>query len=569
MSETSVANETSGLVSQRQKTSDYDNFDPVPQLQNVSPSADTTSPSQQELDILFGPLYDEFFNTGTSRVNKSSSPTENSTLQDTLPSTNIHPTSEPSTPTNVHAEENNDDQAEFTNTFYTPEAMANSALIEAMQEELHQFDRLQVWELINKPFGKNLIKLKWLWKNKKNEDQTVIRNKARLVAKGYAREKGIDFEESFALVARLEAVRIFIAYASHKPFPIYQMDIKMAFLNGLLKEEVYVAQPDRFVDPDHPDKVYCLRKALYGLKQASRACTSGGDTRKSTSGGIQFLGDTLVSWISKKQDCTAMSSAEAEYVVLSASKSPSISFMRPFGCPLTILNTLDSLGKFNGKSDEGYLLRYSTSSKAFRVYNKRTKRVGNPEILLQDHVVVDSGCSSHMTSNKAYILDYEDYNRGFVDFGSDTKGGTQDSYVVGSSRKDKEPTQEYILLPLHPHRTRIGGKDVAPAAHEKPSESSPKDNDVHDLEDVADKEGQHHLTEDEQVLHDELEKTIAQEVIAKALDDATRQAFKEEKRNIASQKRAAQATSTNILSIVRSSVSTATMPYVCTASTLT
>ncbi|GKA55840.1 hypothetical protein Tco_0754912 [Tanacetum coccineum] len=142
------------------------------------------------------------------------------------------------------------------------------------------------------------------------------------------------------------------------------------------------------------------------------------------------------------------------------------------------------------------------------------------------------------------------------------KRSTQDSYVAGSSGKDKEPTQEYILLPLHPHRTRIPVEDVAPAAHEKPSESSPKDNDVQDSEDVADKEGQHQMTEDEQVLHDELKKMIAQEVVAKALDDATRQAFKEEKRNVASQKRATQATSINKISTIRSSVSTATTPYV-------
>ncbi|GJW19673.1 retrovirus-related pol polyprotein from transposon TNT 1-94 [Tanacetum coccineum] len=95
----------------------------------------------------------------------------------------------------------------------------------ALTDELHQFDRLNVWELVDKPFGKMVIKLKWLWKNKKDEDQTVIRNKARLVAKGYAQEEGIDFEESFALVARLEAVRIFVAHAAHKSFPIYQMDI--------------------------------------------------------------------------------------------------------------------------------------------------------------------------------------------------------------------------------------------------------------------------------------------------------------------------------------------------------
>ncbi|GKE58752.1 retrovirus-related pol polyprotein from transposon TNT 1-94 [Tanacetum coccineum] len=149
--------------------------------------------------------------------------------------------------------------------------MADSAWIEAMQEELYQFDRLEVWELVDKPFGKTVIKLKWLWKNKKDEDQTVIYNKGQLVAKGYAQEEGIDFDELFAPVARLEAVQVFVAYAAHKSFPIYQMDVKMTFLNGPLKEEVYVAQPEGFIDPDHPEKVYLLRKALYGLKQAPRA----------------------------------------------------------------------------------------------------------------------------------------------------------------------------------------------------------------------------------------------------------------------------------------------------------
>ncbi|GJX50202.1 retrovirus-related pol polyprotein from transposon TNT 1-94 [Tanacetum coccineum] len=135
------------------------------------------------------------------------------------------------------------------------EAMVDFAWIEAMQEELHQFDRLQVWELIDKPFGKNVIKLKWLWKNKKEEDQTVIRNKARLVAKGYAQEEGIDFEEyhcSRLLVGKHRSD--FAAHAAHK-------------------REVYVAQPGGFVDPDHLEKVYRLRKALYGLKRAPKAWT--------------------------------------------------------------------------------------------------------------------------------------------------------------------------------------------------------------------------------------------------------------------------------------------------------
>ncbi|GJZ23044.1 retrovirus-related pol polyprotein from transposon TNT 1-94 [Tanacetum coccineum] len=257
--EMSVENVSSGLVPQGQKASDYDNSDPVPPRQNVVPTAEKTDSSQQGLEFLFSPLLEEYYN-----------------------------------PTHGQAEENNNDQApnasfqevEFINPFYHPleqvrgnptmpvqtrrqlatnpemcmfmltvsivepknikEAMADSAWIKAMQDELHQFDRL---------------------KNKKDEDQTVIRNKARLVAKGYAQEEGIDFEESFAPVARLEAVWIFVAHAAHKSFPIYQMDVKTAFLNGPLKEEVYVAQPEGFVDPDHPEKVYLLRKALYGLNK--------------------------------------------------------------------------------------------------------------------------------------------------------------------------------------------------------------------------------------------------------------------------------------------------------------
>ncbi|GJZ91448.1 hypothetical protein Tco_0663375 [Tanacetum coccineum] len=124
--------------------SDYDNPDRTPELQNVSPSADTIVPSQQELDLLFGPLYDEFFNDGTSRVNKSSSPTDNSALQDTHPSTNIHPTSEPTTQTNVHAEENNDNQAEFTNPFCTlVQEIAESSSPNIGNSNVHTFNQPQ------------------------------------------------------------------------------------------------------------------------------------------------------------------------------------------------------------------------------------------------------------------------------------------------------------------------------------------------------------------------------------------------------------------------------------------
>ncbi|GJQ94718.1 copia protein [Tanacetum coccineum] len=117
----------------------------------------------------------------------------------------------------------------------------------------------------------NVINLKWLWKKKRDEENTVIRNKSRLVAKGYAQKEGIDFEESFAPVARLEAVRLFIAYAAHKSFTVYQMDVKTAFLYGPLKEEVYVNQPGGFVDPYHPDKVYRLKKAFMVSNKHLRA----------------------------------------------------------------------------------------------------------------------------------------------------------------------------------------------------------------------------------------------------------------------------------------------------------
>ncbi|GKA88264.1 retrovirus-related pol polyprotein from transposon TNT 1-94 [Tanacetum coccineum] len=151
------------------------------------------------------------------------------------------------------------------------EAMLDHSWIESMQDELNQFKGLDVWALVKCPIGRNIIKVKWIWKNKIDAENKVIRNKSCLVAKGYGQEEEIDFEESFAPVARLEAVRIFMAYAAHKNFPIFQMDVKTAFLNGPLQEEVFVQQPNGFVDPDFPNHAYRLKKAIYGLKQASRA----------------------------------------------------------------------------------------------------------------------------------------------------------------------------------------------------------------------------------------------------------------------------------------------------------
>nr|GEU58472.1 copia protein [Tanacetum cinerariifolium] len=281
------------------------------------------------------------------------------------------------------------------------EALTQSCWIEAMQEELNEFERLKVWELVPRPDKVMVITLKWIYKVKPDELGGILKNKARLVARGYRQEKGIDFEESFALVARLEAIWIFIAYATHKNMVVYQMDVKTAFLNGNLREEVYVRQPDGFVDQDNPNHVFSgsdiihpkerqrltsdvddgkisfflglqisqsprgifinqSKYAIESLKKygfescdpldtpmvekskldedkegktvdpshyhdSSVALTAFADadhvgcqdTRRSTSGSVQFLGERLLSWSSKRQKSAAISSMEAEYIALS------------------------------------------------------------------------------------------------------------------------------------------------------------------------------------------------------------------------------------------------------------
>nr|GEY08070.1 hypothetical protein [Tanacetum cinerariifolium] len=309
----------------------HDILSPAIQRQANVTQADRTVTTSNELDLLFSLMFDELLNGSSKVVSKSSAVSAadapNQRQQYTTPLNN-HTTPAPTcqvltfAPTVIsskninqaetYAENNQVADDEFINIFSTPVqdqgetssrhvdssnmhtfyqhhpsehrwtkdhplelvignpsqpvrtrrqlesdaemSMIDSAWIESMQEELHQFDRLD-----------------WLLKNKRDEENTVIRNKSRLVAKGYAQKEGVDFEESFAPVARLEAVRLFIAYAAHKSFTIYQMDVKTTFLYGPLKEEVYVNQPDGFVNPYHPDKVYRLKKALYGLKQAPRA----------------------------------------------------------------------------------------------------------------------------------------------------------------------------------------------------------------------------------------------------------------------------------------------------------
>nr|GEV14325.1 integrase, catalytic region, zinc finger, CCHC-type, peptidase aspartic, catalytic [Tanacetum cinerariifolium] len=311
------------------KASDYDNPDLVPQLQYVSSLADTNVLSQQELDILFGPLYDAFFNAGSNP-------------QDKQPSTNIQSTSKPSTPIYVHAKENNNDQAEkgehlqddeFTNPFYHMLEQVRRILSRPVQTirqlvtdpEMCMF-ALTVWELIDKPFGKTVIKLKWLWKNKKDEDQTMIRNKARLVAKGYAQEEALYGLKQAPRAWYDELSKFLTSKGFTKGLQIHQSlrgifinqakyTLKILHKHGMDKGQSIgtpmATKPKLDADlSENPVDQTNYRNADHAR------CI---DSRKSTYGGIQFLGDKLVSWMSKKLNCTAMSSAEAKYVALSTS----------------------------------------------------------------------------------------------------------------------------------------------------------------------------------------------------------------------------------------------------------
>nr|GFC26445.1 retrovirus-related Pol polyprotein from transposon TNT 1-94 [Tanacetum cinerariifolium] len=260
---------------------EHDNLSLAIQRQENVPQVDRTITTSNELDLLFSLMFDELLNGSSKVVSKSfavcsaDAPNQQTyaeydqvadyefinifctPVQDRGETSTRHVDSSnqvignPSQPVRIRRQLESDGEicmfaltVSRTEPKNIKEAMADSAWIESMQEELHQFDRL---------------------------DNTVIRNKSYLVAKGYAQKKGVDFEESFAPVARLEAVRLFITYDAHKSFTVYQMDVKIAFLYGPLKEEVYVNQPDGFVEPCHPDKVYRLKKDLYGLKQAPKA----------------------------------------------------------------------------------------------------------------------------------------------------------------------------------------------------------------------------------------------------------------------------------------------------------
>nr|GEZ63180.1 ribonuclease H-like domain-containing protein [Tanacetum cinerariifolium] len=294
------------------------NFDELPQMASNHVSSDPvleykTVTTSNELDLLFSPMFNELLNGSSKVVSKSSTVTTTDALnqrqqQQTTPlnnhitpETTCHdPTHAPTVTSNEnmnqakmveeYAQVEND---EFINIFCTPvqdQGETSSCHVDSSNmHTLYQHHPSEhLWtkdhpleQVIGNPSQsvrtRRQLELDGemcmfaLTKNKPDEENTVIRNKSRLMAKGYAQKEGVDFKESFAPVARLEAVRFFIAYAAHKSFTVYQMDVKTTFLYGSMKEEVYVNQPDGFVDSYHPDKVYRLKKALYGLKQAPRA----------------------------------------------------------------------------------------------------------------------------------------------------------------------------------------------------------------------------------------------------------------------------------------------------------
>ncbi|GJR84239.1 retrovirus-related pol polyprotein from transposon TNT 1-94 [Tanacetum coccineum] len=255
-----------------------------------------------------------------------------------------------------------------------------------------------------------IITLKWIYKFKLDEYGDVLKNKARLVAKGYRQEEGIDFMESFAPVAHIEAIRIFIANTASKNMTIYQMDVKTAFLNGELKEEVYVSQPEGFIDPYHPTHVYRLKKALYGLKQARQAWYQASPTKKhlealkrvfqylrgTINWGLctQFLGDKLVRWTSKKQKSTAILITKAEYIAMS-------------GClPLLYAAITLSARGYIHQSITKRAVRISTPASWYEEYVSRNLNVFRKEMRRKDgpHIsYVDFRLSKLLPSNIIYL----------------------------------------------------------------------------------------------------------------------------------------------------------------------
>nr|GEZ65661.1 retrovirus-related Pol polyprotein from transposon TNT 1-94 [Tanacetum cinerariifolium] len=227
---------------------------------------------KKDLEDLFQYFYDEYFNT--SKIMKSSKTNvETQFIEEVFHDVSKSFQGESSSSSFNDVVQHNLEEVILpqTNTQSIPINMVPNG-DEAMQYKKNLiFTRLKVWILVPRPEGKSVIKTKWIFKNKKDESSLVIQNKARIVVVGYSQQERIDYDETFASVSRIEAIRLFLPYAAHKDFTVFQMVVKTTFLNGILKEEVYVGQPPGFVSNQYLDHVYAIEKALYGLKQAPRA----------------------------------------------------------------------------------------------------------------------------------------------------------------------------------------------------------------------------------------------------------------------------------------------------------
>nr|GEV66555.1 hypothetical protein [Tanacetum cinerariifolium] len=247
-------------------------------VQKSSSSTPYVPPSRNDWDLLFQLMFDKLLNPSPSVDHQA--PEVIASIADVIPPVLAESTGSPSSTTV-------DQDAPLPSKSHTTPATQSSVIPQDVEEDNHdievahmgndplfglnEFEQLEVWEHVPRPDKVMVITLKWIYKVKLDKLGGILKNKARLVTRGYRQEEGIDFEESFAPVARLEAIRIFLAYVAHKNMVVYQMDVKTVFLNGNLREEVYVSQPNGFVDQDNPNNVYKLKKALYGLKQALRA----------------------------------------------------------------------------------------------------------------------------------------------------------------------------------------------------------------------------------------------------------------------------------------------------------
>nr|GEV07104.1 retrovirus-related Pol polyprotein from transposon TNT 1-94 [Tanacetum cinerariifolium] len=293
----------------------------VPQPSSLTP---LFRPTRNDWDTLLQPLFDEYF---------SPLPCLDHLVLEVVA---LEPAVLIGTPSSTTV----DQDAPSPSTLQNPQESPSQVITLSVEEAYHD---IKVEHMDNNPYFGILIPKPSFEESfsqvKLDELGGMLKNKARLVARSYRQEEGIDFEESFALITRIKAICIFIAFFAHMNMVVYQMDVKTVFLNDILREEIYVSQPNRFIDLENPNHVYKLKKALYGLKQAPRAWIEGKDIsldscialtafadtdhsgyqdiRRSTSGSMQLLGDRLVSWSSKKQKSTAISSTEAEYIALS------------------------------------------------------------------------------------------------------------------------------------------------------------------------------------------------------------------------------------------------------------